>query len=116
MTPAERTYNTEAVLRKRASDYEDALVKVCGERDELKRACADKDKRIAELELNRRINADLRTAIDLLKRGKVIAHREGWEEGETEEEWEFSVETFLSQLKLRLRLEREMEQQVKEGA
>lgn len=50
---------------------------------------------------------DLRTAIDLLKRGKKIAYRQGYEPGETTEEWQQAVDTFLGSLRARLKFERE---------
>ena len=50
---------------------------------------------------------DLKTAINLLKRGVKTLNRQEWEPGETNQEWELAVSSFLSAPKARMDFERE---------
>lgn len=60
------------------------------------------------MKLAKRIKQEeLRTAVELLERGRKAMLRQEWEKGETQEAWDRSVATFFACLKAQLGYEQE---------
>ena len=60
------------------------------------------------MKLAKRIHqTELRTAVELLDRGRKALLRQEWEKGETQEAWDRAVATFFAVLKAQLDYEQE---------